>query len=149
VCILDALVIVPVAILLGHSLGSQVILEAWRQRSASVQALIPMLGAAGKVFSTFPGGSELLLRRVEIVQQERARLTPAMRERGFELSDSQANFLWAAHAHVRGSELSMRLAQAGVLVAAGAALGEPGRVRIALRDRVASTRLLSALDKAL
>ena len=50
------------AILLGHSLGSQVILEAWRQRSASVQALIPMLGAAGKVFSTFLGRSEPLLR---------------------------------------------------------------------------------------
>jgi histidinol-phosphate aminotransferase len=90
-----------------------------------------------------------LARRVAAIREERPRLTAALRARDFEVSDSQANFLWAAHAHVRGSELSMRLAQAGVLVAAGAALGEPGRVRIALRDRVASTRLLSALDKAL
>jgi hypothetical protein len=36
-----------------------------------------------------------------------------------------------------------------VLVAAGAPLGEPQHVRVALRDRAASKRLLSALDKAL
>src|SRR5437899_4017538 len=59
-----------------------------------------------------------LARRVAAIREERPRLTAALRTRDFEVSDSQANFLWAAHAHVRGSELSMRLAQAGVLVAA-------------------------------
>jgi pimeloyl-ACP methyl ester carboxylesterase len=44
------------AVLLGHSMGSQVILEAYRQHPKRVQALIPMLGAAGKVFSSFLGG---------------------------------------------------------------------------------------------
>jgi hypothetical protein len=34
-------------------------------------------------------------------------------------------------------------------VAAGAALGEPQYVRIALRDRAATARVLSAIDKAL
>jgi histidinol-phosphate aminotransferase len=92
--------------------------------------------------------SELLRRRVEMVQQERARLTPAMRERGFELSDSQANFLWAAHPALEGGELAARLARAGVLVADGAPLGEPHHVRIAIRSSAASTRLLAALDKA-
>jgi histidinol-phosphate aminotransferase len=93
--------------------------------------------------------SELLLRRVEIVRQERARLTIALRERGFELSDSQANFLWAAHPALEGGELVARLAQAGVLVADGAPLGEPRHVRIAIRSSAASTRLLAAVDKAL
>jgi pimeloyl-ACP methyl ester carboxylesterase len=47
------------AALLGHSMGSQVILEAYRQYSGRVQALIPMLGASGKVFASFPGGNKL------------------------------------------------------------------------------------------
>jgi pimeloyl-ACP methyl ester carboxylesterase len=47
------------AVLLGHSMGSQVILEAYRQHPERVQALIPMLGAAGKVFESFLGGSLL------------------------------------------------------------------------------------------
>jgi pimeloyl-ACP methyl ester carboxylesterase len=47
------------AVLLGHSMGSQVILEAYRQHPERVRALIPMLGAAGKVFESFLGGSLL------------------------------------------------------------------------------------------
>jgi histidinol-phosphate/aromatic aminotransferase/cobyric acid decarboxylase-like protein len=84
-----------------------------------------------------------------VVCEERARLIQTLRESGFEVTDSQANFLWAAHPSLQGSELATRLSRAGVLVAAGAALGEPQHVRIAIRDRAASTRLLSAIDKAL
>ena len=47
------------AALLGHSMGTQVIFEAFRQRKDRVRALLPMLGAAGNVFSSFPGGSTL------------------------------------------------------------------------------------------
>ena len=47
------------AVLLGHSMGAQVILEAYRQYPGRTQALIPMLGAAGKVFSSFLGVSKL------------------------------------------------------------------------------------------
>jgi histidinol-phosphate/aromatic aminotransferase/cobyric acid decarboxylase-like protein len=72
-----------------------------------------------------------------------------MRARGFEVSDSQANFLWAAHPAVQGDELAGRLARAGVLVAAGSALGEPQHVRIAIHGPAASARLLDALAKAL
>jgi histidinol-phosphate aminotransferase len=91
--------------------------------------------------------SELIARRIETVSKERTRLTDALRERGFEVTDSQANFVWAAHPSVEGGELSARLAHSGVLVAGGAALGEPQHVRIALRDGAATDRLLSALDK--
>jgi histidinol-phosphate aminotransferase len=88
-------------------------------------------------------------QRVAIVQHERARLIGALRQRGLEVADSQANFLWVAHPSLQGSELAGRLARAGVLVADGAALGEPRHLRIAIRDSAASLRLLSALDKAL
>jgi histidinol-phosphate aminotransferase len=93
--------------------------------------------------------SELLARHVREICQERLRLTPALRERKFDVSESQANFLWAAHPFLDGDELAARLARAGVLVAAGAALGEPRHVRIGLRNAAASDRLLGAIDKAL
>lgn len=93
--------------------------------------------------------TDLLAKRVKRVGQERTRLTTALRQRHFEVSDSQANFLWVAHPSVDGGELSARLARAGVLVAAGDALGEPRHVRISIHDEAASTRLLSALDRAL
>jgi histidinol-phosphate aminotransferase len=93
--------------------------------------------------------SEILARRVAAVSRERVTVAEALRERGFEVSDSQANFVWAAHPTVDGGELSARLARAGILVAGGAALGEPHHVRIGLRDPESTTRLLDALDRAL
>lgn len=92
--------------------------------------------------------SDLLAKRVRSVARERTRLTTALRQRHFEVSDSQANFLWVAHSTLDGGELSARLARAGILVAAGGALGEPRHVRIAIHDEASSTRLLSALDRA-
>ena len=93
--------------------------------------------------------SELLARHVRAICEERPRLTEGLRERGFEVADSQANFVWAAHPAVSGGELAARLAQSGVLVAEGDALGEPQHVRIGIRNSAATTRLLAAVDKAL
>jgi histidinol-phosphate aminotransferase len=93
--------------------------------------------------------SELLERRVATICEQRPLLTAALRERGFEVADSQANFLWAAHPTFDGAELAARLARAGVLVAAGDALGEPRHMRIGLYSKGACDRLLSALDKSL
>jgi histidinol-phosphate aminotransferase len=93
--------------------------------------------------------SELVAERVRLISAERVTLTAALRERHFEVADSQANFLWVAHPTVNGGELVTRLARAGVLVAGGDALGEPRHVRIGLRDAACSERLLGALDKAL
>jgi histidinol-phosphate aminotransferase len=93
--------------------------------------------------------SELLAGHVREICQERLRLTAALRERKFEVTDSQANFVWASHPLLDGGELAARLARAGVLVAGGAALGAPAHVRISLRNAVATDRLLAAIDKAL
>lgn len=94
-------------------------------------------------------GTDIVKKRVRIVARERERLTEALRERGFEVADSQANFLWVAHPTLDGAELAARLEQGGVIVAPGAALGEQRHVRISIHDEAASTRLLSALDRAL
>ena len=93
--------------------------------------------------------TELVAERVRLISEERVALTAALRARHFEVADSQANFLWAAHPSVDGAELVARLARAGVLVAGGDALGAPRHVRIGLRDAACSERLLGALDKAL
>jgi histidinol-phosphate aminotransferase len=93
--------------------------------------------------------SELVAKHVLRIQEERPRLTDALRELGFDVTDSQANFLWAAHPEVGGAELAARLAQAGVLVAAGDALGEPQHVRIALRSPEASRRVLDTIEKSI
>jgi histidinol-phosphate aminotransferase len=100
-------------------------------------------------FEALHSCSELIDRRVGTICEERPRLTAALRQRGFEVSDSQANFLWVAHPSLSGDELAARLAPSGVLVAAGSALGEPRHVRIGLRSASATDRLLSALDKLL
>jgi histidinol-phosphate aminotransferase len=92
-------------------------------------------------------GSEPLAKRVDAVTGQRAVLTTALRERHFEVSESQANFLWVAHPTLDGTELTARLHSAGILVAAGAALGEPRHIRVSLRDGAATTRLLGAIDK--
>jgi histidinol-phosphate aminotransferase len=93
--------------------------------------------------------SDLLERRVRDLCAERLRLSAELRARGFEVADSQANFVWAAHPALAGGDLSARLAQAGVLVASGDALGEPRHVRIGLHRRSSSERLLDAIDKIL
>jgi histidinol-phosphate aminotransferase len=92
--------------------------------------------------------SELVDRRVQSICQERPRALEELLRRGFQVSDSQANFVWAAHPTLEGAELAARLARAGVLVAAGDALGEPGHVRAALQSAGATDRLLDAIDKA-
>ncbi len=93
--------------------------------------------------------SELIDKRVQSVREERPRVIDGLRERGFDVADSQANFVWAAHPELSGAELAARLAQSGVLVTEGDALGEPAHVRIAVHKAAATNRLLSAIDKAL
>jgi histidinol-phosphate aminotransferase len=90
---------------------------------------------------------ELIDQRVRQICEERPRVTAALRERGFAVAESQANFVWVAHPTLPGMELAAQLKNAGVLVAAGDALGEPGYIRAALRGPSATQRLLSAVEQ--
>ena len=93
--------------------------------------------------------SELIERRVRTVADERPLLEAALRERDFDVTESQANFVWMAHPELTGGELAALLARSGILVAEGAALGEHRHVRVSIRDASTSERLLTAIDKAL
>lgn len=98
-------------------------------------------------FEALRSCSELIEDHTRQICSERPRLMATLRELGFHVTDSQANFVWAAHPTLPGGELAARLARAGILVAAGDALGEPRHVRIAVRSPAATDRLASAIEK--
>ena len=96
-------------------------------------------------------------RRVERTVIERLHLQEALAERGLATSDSQANFSWISLAP--GSDEEERtgreeavyaaLARRGVIVREGAALGDPGHLRVTYGTRAENERFLRALDAAL
>jgi pimeloyl-ACP methyl ester carboxylesterase len=69
------------AVLLGHSMGAQVSLEAYRLRPAGVRALVPILGASGGVLSSFvgPAVTPLLTLLLEIGARNAALAQKALR----------------------------------------------------------------------
>lgn len=99
---------------------------------------------------------EILQRRVSAQLAARDELATGLRERGFSVSDAQANFVWAqlpgaadlpsdAERTLAEVELVERLRDAEVLVRAGTALGEAGRLRISTGTPEEQARLFAAL----
>jgi histidinol-phosphate aminotransferase len=98
---------------------------------------------------------ELLMRRVGVQRAARNELVDGLRARGFHVSDPQTNFVWTGLPAVEGETpeaLAAReaamvagLREAGVLVRAGTALGEPGRLRISTGTPAEQQRLLDEI----
>jgi histidinol-phosphate aminotransferase len=113
--------------------------------------LAPDLGVSeisqAGAFEALHSCTEIIEDHTRQICAERPRLTAALRERGFEVADSQANFLWVAHPTLPGAELAARLERAGILIAAGDALGEPRHARITIRSSFATDRLINAIEK--
>ena len=104
---------------------------------------VSQAGALEAIRST----SELIQARTRAVAERRVELTGALRSRGFEVADSQANFVWVSHPDLAGAELASRLGIRGIVVAAGDALGEPDHVRITL-PVLSTGRLVDALEES-
>ncbi len=78
----------PPCVLLGHSMGCQVALEAYRQRPEGVRALVLLCGSFGNVTSTFHGVPvlemvlpkllDLALKAPEVVRAVWSRLPPQL-----------------------------------------------------------------------
>ena len=113
--------------------------------------LAPDLGVSeisqAGAFEALHSCTEIIEDHTRAICAERPRLIAALREHGFEVSDSQANFVWVAHPTLPGAELAARLERAGILIAAGDALGEPRHARITIRSRFATDRLINAIAK--
>jgi histidinol-phosphate aminotransferase len=95
-------------------------------------------------------------RRVERNLAERLALEDGLRRLGIEAAESQANFVWfdlpesldtqpTSSAGTRERDTIAALAQQGVLVRAGAALGREGALRVTIGTEAENAKLVSAL----
>ena len=85
-------------------------------------------------------------RRVVATVAERVRVTGALRDRGYWVAESDANFLWVRFAaDSDDAPVVDGLRERGVLVRAGTALGGPGFARVTLGTPAENQRFLDAL----
>jgi histidinol-phosphate aminotransferase len=85
-------------------------------------------------------------RRVERNLAERISLTDGLRELGIEAAESQANFVWFDLGEERVEADVMRgLAERGILVRAGGALGREGALRVTVGTQAENERFLETL----
>jgi histidinol-phosphate aminotransferase len=127
----------------GYSLGDE------RFRNAVDQVRQPFsVNALAQVAATEAlRHVDELERRVEQTVIERVYLESEFTERGLETTDSQANFSWVALGDRDEDEIVNGLADRGVIVRAGKALGEAGRMRVTYGTRAENDRFLAALDE--
>jgi histidinol-phosphate aminotransferase len=85
-------------------------------------------------------------KRVEQNVIERVHVESELAERGLETTESHANFSWVALGDRDEDEIVDGLARQGVIVRAGKALGEEGRLRVTYGTRSENDRFLMALD---
>jgi histidinol-phosphate aminotransferase len=90
-----------------------------------------------------------LERRVEQTVIERVHVESELADRGLETTDSQANFSWVSLGDRDEDEIVDGLAERGVIIRAGKALGEEGRMRVTYGSRAENDRFLAALDELL
>jgi histidinol-phosphate aminotransferase len=88
-------------------------------------------------------------RRVELNVIERVHVESELAQRGLEATESQANFSWVSLGDRDEDEIVDGLANQGVIVRAGSALGERGRLRVTYGTRTENDRFLAALDTLL
>jgi histidinol-phosphate aminotransferase len=87
--------------------------------------------------------------RVERTAIERLHVEEELGERGLETTDSEANFTWVSLGD-RDEEAVMRgLAERGVIVRGGTALGSEGHMRVTFGTRPENDRFLAAMDEVL
>jgi histidinol-phosphate aminotransferase len=86
-------------------------------------------------------------RRVEQTAIERMHVESGLQDRGLETTDSQANFSWVSLGERAEDEVVRGLAERGVIVRAGGALGQAGWMRVTYGTRHENDRFLAALDE--
>ncbi len=88
-------------------------------------------------------------RRVERTVIERVHVESELAERGLRTTESQANFSWVSLDGHDEEAIVTGLAERGVIVRAGRALGEEGRLRVTYGTRRENDSFLAALDSLL
>ena len=89
-------------------------------------------------------------RRVERNLAERLELEDGLRRLGLDPAESQANFVWFdLPEEIDERDVVTALAERGVLVRSGAALGRPGALRVTVGSEGENPRFLEALGALL
>ena len=88
-------------------------------------------------------------RRVERIAIERMFVQDELVERGLSVTESHANFSWVSIGDRDEAAVMSGLSRRGVVVRAGTALGEEGRLRVTYGTRPENERFLAALDETL
>jgi histidinol-phosphate aminotransferase len=88
-------------------------------------------------------------RRVERVAVERLHVEDELDRRGIPTTDSEANFSWLSLGDRDEGAVLRGLAERGVIVRGGAALGDEGHLRVTYGTREENDRFLTALDEVL
>jgi histidinol-phosphate aminotransferase len=87
--------------------------------------------------------------RVERTAIERLHVEEELGERGLETADSEANFTWVSLGDRDEAAVMRGLAERGVIVRGGAALGSEGHMRVTFGTRAENDRFLAAMDEVL
>jgi histidinol-phosphate aminotransferase len=87
--------------------------------------------------------------RVERTAIERLHVEEELGERGLETSDSEANFTWVSLGDRDEAAVLRGLAERGVIVRGGTALGSEGHMRVTFGTRPENDRFLAAMDEVL
>jgi histidinol-phosphate aminotransferase len=90
-------------------------------------------------------GDTVVRRRRAAAARERERLTAALRGSPFTFPDGHGHLVWLTSSEEDGASIASRLAAQRIYVTPGTAWGDEQHVRIALRDAVATDRLVAAL----
>jgi histidinol-phosphate aminotransferase len=129
----------------GYSLGS----EAFRLAVDRVRQPFSVNALAQAAAAEALAHQDEVERRVEQNAIERVHVESELEERGLETTGSQANFSWVSLGERDEDEVVDGLAARGVIVRAGKALGEAGRMRVTYGTRRENDRFLAALDDLL
>jgi histidinol-phosphate aminotransferase len=126
----------------GYALGP----ESFRLAVDRVRQPFSVNALAQAAAAEAIGHQDEVERRVERNAVERLHVESELARRGLDTTDSQANFSWVLLGGRDEEAIVDGLARQGVIVRAGAALGEPGRLRVTYGTRAENDRFLAALD---
>jgi histidinol-phosphate aminotransferase len=129
----------------GYALGS----EAFRLAVDRVRQPFSVNALAQAAAVEALNHQDEVERRIEQNAIERIHVESELEERGLATSESQANFSWVSLGDRDEDEIVDGLARGGVIVRAGSALGEEGRMRVTYGTRSENDRFLAALDELL
>jgi len=130
----------------GYALGS----EEFRLAVDRVRQPFSVNALAQAAASEALNHVDELERRVEQTAIERLHVESELEERGVKTTDSQANFSWVSLGEPENEdEVVGGLAERGVIVRAGKALGEEGWMRVTYGTRRENDRFLAALDQVI